>query len=402
MTSAQSIIRLLLCLLTWLPVASHAQQAKDDARPLTVGFVELEDDPRYVKDNAYTGIEFRTLGRPYPGAVVGIADAQATGRFVGIDFGLEKFTGASSEELAKTVRKWSTEQNVHFVLADLPPDALLELANATADLPVLYFNVSAPEDSLRGAQCQANIAHTYPSYRMLTDALVQYLVAQKWTDLLVLAGEREADSQLVRSLKNSATKFGASVVAERPFVLSKNPRNRNENNITLLTSGESYDAVFVADTSGELGRYVPYQTRLPRPVVGTAGLEPHAWHWSWHRHGAPQLQHRFEELAMPRRMNSASWAAWVAVKGISQAAMRADGDDFQSMRTYLLGSELNLDGAKGNPSSFRSWNQQLRQPLLLASPNAVIARAPLPEFLHEVNDLDTLGVDRPESECQLQ
>lgn len=367
---------------------------------IAVGYVEIDNDPRYQHDNAYTGIEFRTLGRPYAGAELGIADARILGKVIGVEFQLVKKTGSSVDELVATLEQWK-DDGVSFVLADLPADTLSQLAGAVNAWPLLLLNISSADGSLRGEECRSNIAHVYPSRRMLTDALVQHLVKRRWKDILILKGEKPADTQLAQALTGSAKKFGATIVEQRAFKLSRNPRDRTRNNIALLTGDADYDVVFVADESGEFDRYVPYQTQLPRPVVGTAGLTPRAWHWSWYRHGAPQLQHRFEALAPPRRMNSETWAAWAAIKAISQAALRAERKTFQAMRQFMLGDEFNLDGAKGYPSSFRSWNQQLRQPILLATPNAVIARAPLDEFLHEKNRLDTLGEDRLESQCAL-
>ncbi|MCK5624155.1 MAG: amino acid ABC transporter substrate-binding protein, partial [Alphaproteobacteria bacterium] len=59
-----------------------------------------------------------------------------------------------------------------------------------------------------------------------------------------------------------------------------------------------------------------------------------------------------------------------------------------------------FDAYKGNPASFRPWNNQLRQPILLHTHNAVAARAPLDGFLHRRDVLDTLGIDEPESKCR--
>ena len=370
-------------------------------RTVSVGYVALEKDSRYRDGNAYAGIVLRTEGRPFPGAEVGLADARSIGRLLGIDFELVKAQGSSAEELAATVGDWVRERDVHFVLADLPAEALLALSDRLADLPVTIFNVSASDDELRGAACRGNVLHVYPSRAMLTDALVQHLVAKKWPRILVLEGDRPAEVAIVEALRRSAAKFGAEIVDVRPFSLTNDPRQRAESNVALVTAEADYDVVFVADSSNEFGRYVPYEVSLPRPVVGSAGLSPVAWHWSWHRHGAPQLQHRFEEIAAPRRMNGAAWAAWAAMKAITQAALRAGEPGYEAMRSFLLSERLNLDGAKGNPMSFRSWNNQLRQPILLATPNAVVARAPLREFLHQTNVLDTLGTDAPETECRL-
>ena len=70
------------------------------------------------------------------------------------------------------------------------------------------------------------------------------------------------------------------------------------------------------------------------------------------------------------------------------------------LRDYMLSSELELDGFKGNRLNFRPWSQQLRQPMLIASHNWVVDRAPLDGFLHRKNNLDTLGLDEREVQCK--
>jgi hypothetical protein len=59
-----------------------------------------------------------------------------------------------------------------------------------------------------------------------------------------------------------------------------------------------------------------------------------------------------------------------------------------------------LQGYKGSPLSFRSWDGQLRQPVLLAAPRSLVAVAPIEGFLHPKTELDTLGYDLPESLCK--
>jgi len=65
----------------------------------------------------------------------------------------------------------------------------------------------------------------------------------------------------------------------------------------------------------------------------------------------------------------------------------------------LLGPEFRLDGSKGPALSFRPWNGQLRQPIMLATEDWVTAVAPLAGFVHQINDLDTLGRDERTSDC---
>lgn len=157
--------------------------------------------------------------------------------------------------------------------------------------------------------------------------------------------------------------------------------------------------VYVADADGDYARYVAYETNDPRPVVGAAGLTALAWHWSWERQGAPQVNARFEAVA-GRRMADVDFAAWAAVRGLTQSVLRSRSTEYQPVLDYLLGERLNLDGSKGYPMSVRPWDHQLRQPILLATANAVMQLAPIEGFLHQFNDLDTLGVDEPQSVCR--
>lgn len=396
------LVGVALAAATACSVSASAAAAESGPAPeqlVRMGYVEMKDDLRYSDAGAYAGIVYRTFGRPWPGARVGVADARTLGRVTGIGFTLER-TQLSSSEAVADLEQWARTRELHFIIADLPAPVLLGLADAVRDLPALVFNVSAQDDVLRGTECRDNIAHIAPSQSMLSDALVQYLVAKDWRDILVLQGPSNADARTVAALRRSATKFGAKVADRRPFEISKDPRRREYNNVALMSAASEADVAFVADSSGEFARYVPYSTAEPMPVVGAAGLVPTAWHWTWFRHGAAQLQHRFERLVSPRRMNGGAWAAWVAVKAVTQAALRVGTTDPARMRSFLLGSEINLDGAKGYPMSFRSWDRQLRQPILLATADATIARAPLPEFLHRTNALDTLGVDSSESLCR--
>jgi ABC transporter substrate binding protein (PQQ-dependent alcohol dehydrogenase system) len=382
------------------PPSIAAPSGSPGSSAMKLGYVELADDPRYANRGAHSGIVFTDLGRPYQGSQLALEDAQAIGRVINVEFSMERSTGSSVDELVQQVSDWITKDGIHFVLTDLSAAALTDLARRLADRSVMLFNISAPEDALRGADCARNVLHTYPSEAMLSDALLQYLVAKGWLQILVLEGPAPEDAAMVAALQRSAKKFGADIVATRPFLLTNDPRNREQTNIVLMTGDVRYDVVYVADSSGEFGRYVPYETKLPRPVVGSAGLVPTAWSWSWDRDAAVQLQHRYDKIAPPRRMNGADWAAWEAVKAVTQAVMRTRSTAFDAVGAFLLSDKLALDTVKGNPGSFRPWDHQLRAPVLLSTADAVIERAPLPQYLHETNVLDTLGIDAPETACR--
>jgi ABC transporter substrate binding protein (PQQ-dependent alcohol dehydrogenase system) len=52
--------------------------------------------------------------------------------------------------------------------------------------------------------------------------------------------------------------------------------------------------------------------------------------------------------------------------------------------------------------TLRDWNLQLRQPILLSDGRTIVSVSPQEGFLHQVSELDTLGIDRPESQCRLK
>lgn len=380
------------------PVAPALAQENDAPTDLSIGYLDLANDPRFDPVLAYYQVPPSPWGRSVAGARLGIDDAQAIGEVIGVDFALREHSANSVETMTGVLEDWVAE-GTHFVVVDLTADQLLSLSDAVSGLPVTLFNVSAQEDSLRADLCRDNLVHTIPSFRMQTDALTQYLVLKQWTDILVLQGPLEADQAIVDALEESVRFFGANIVEVRPFVLSADPRDREQNNVALATGGIDYDVVFVADSDGEFARQVPYTTNPPRPVVGAAGLVPQAWHWTWEQQGAAQVNDRFEDLNEGRHMHSFDWAAWAAVRAVTQSVLRTDSTDYDTVRQYLLSDRLTLDGSKGRPMSIRPWDHQMRQEILLSAGNVVVDAAPIRGFLHDTNDLDTLGADAPRSAC---
>ncbi|HYM29856.1 MAG TPA: ABC transporter substrate-binding protein [Candidatus Cybelea sp.] len=365
---------------------------------LRIGYLGLTDDPRYDDKWAYAGLLLSPGGRPDAGAELGIDEINLNGQPFGLEFALEKAEAADAAAMVAAANSLKELKGVQVFLIDAPDAVTADVAKMLRDKPYVLLNVSAESDELRAGACQGNLLHTIPSRAMRMDALAEFLLAKKWRQVLVLQGPLREDAALTEAFQHSAAKFGAKIVEMRKFVLGNDPRARDSDNLALLTGGADYDVVFVADTDGEFGRYVPYATQLPRPVVGTAGLAPVAWSWAFERDGAPQLLRRFQRKT-GRQMQSADWAAWIAVRALGEAAMRTASADFGKIAAYLKSPQLSLDGYKGASLSFRPWDNQLRQPLMLADSNWVVATAPLPQFQHATNNLDTLGFDKPESKC---
>jgi ABC transporter substrate binding protein (PQQ-dependent alcohol dehydrogenase system) len=394
-----------LLVLGWSATAA-AQNAPAAAQPVApqqhvqIAFVQVDGDPRYEPIRASDRIVLETREHPFAGAEVGVDEAAALVRLLSTDFKLDRISVKSPADVAMAVQL-AAASGTHFFLIDAPADAYPPLAAAVHGRDVLLFNVSEPDDTLRRNLCAAEFVHVYPSRAQLMDGLVQYVVSRKWTNLLEFQGPSPDDAAMTMAFEHSAQKFGARIVAQQKFKPGTDPRDREQNDPALMSAiSRDFDVVFVADSDFDFARTVPYHLVRPRPVVGSIDLEPVAWHWTWDHNGAPQVNSRFEKRSGGRRMAGADWAAWVAVKMIVQSVLHTRSTDFATDRGFILG-DGSFDGDKGLAVSVRPWDHQVRQAVLLAAPYEVVAAAPIEGFLHQTNELDTLGDDQPESACHL-
>ena len=202
------------------------------AERLVIGYVDRMNDPRHEDRVGFGGVLLEQRGRPIDGAKLAIDDLEAVGRSLGIEFELAEARAENAEAVAGEVQKLRNERGARLILVDAPAEALTAAARATPD--GLLFNVSSDSDALRGTSCNARTMHVIPSLAMRTDALAQFVVARKWRDILVLEGPDARDTETVRALERSAKRFGARIVAKRPFVLGSDPREREQNNLSLI------------------------------------------------------------------------------------------------------------------------------------------------------------------------
>lgn len=302
-----------------------------------------------------------------------------------------------SAEAAKAELVKLEKAGAAAAVLDLPGPWVAAAAPAVK-MPLL--NAGSADDALRGASCQPNLWHTALAERMRADAVAQALVARKWMRVLVLAGLSDDDAARLAVVSASLKRFGLKTVATKPYKLSADPRERDLGNPLLLTGGLDYDAVWIVDTDGEFARALPYRTALPRPVVGDAGLLALGWVPTFERFGAPQLSRRFTRHAK-RPMTGPDWAGWAAAKALIQAALESPNAPSAAQVQKALGRDsFVLDGFKGSRTSFRGWDHQLRQSVLLSDGLGVIGLAPVDGMLHPKNVLDTLGADAPEALCK--
>lgn len=351
------------------------------------------DDPRLERSR----VERAYLGHPTGAVTDGLAAAIKESRLelesAGASLMLESVPVAGAAEARAAAQK-AEKAGVVALFTDLPADATLAVADAVK-LPVL--NLSAASDRLRQQDCRPRLYHVTPSERMRADALAQTLVSRKWMQVLLLTGPTPADAERAAVVQAALKRYGLKVTASKPFKLSGDPRERDLANPLLLTQG-GHDVVWVVDADGEFARTLPYRTATPRPVVGDAGLVAVAWHAQFERYGAPQVSRRFAREAK-RPISAPDWTAWLAGKALAAAVVAAPKGPAAAVHKALAEGEV--DGSQGVPMSFRPWDGQLRQPLLLTDGQGVIGSAPVEGILHPRNNLDTVGADAPEKLCKV-
>jgi len=333
-----------------------------------------------------------------PGALLAIEDNNTTGKFLKHQYELDVQRMTVDDDVVAAASNMLSGGPKLLVL-NVTAESMKKIAALPEAADDLLFNAGSSARVLRGEGCQANVLHTLPSRAMYADALMQFFNKRKWTDLFLLAGNRPGDVAYADALRSSARKFGLKIRHDKQWLVDADIRRNASSEVPVLTQERKYDVLLVTDEDQDFSNYLLYHTWLPRPVAGSAGLRAVAWDRVVEQWGAAQLQSRWSEIS-DREMRGVDYAAWAAVRSIGEAVTRTQSTDVATLRTYLLGPDFSLAGFKGAKLSYRSWNGQLRQPIPLVHANAVVAQAPIEGFLHRVTELDTLGLDEPESTCQ--
>lgn len=391
------MIRCLIGAIGLMAMATHAMAAE----PIEIGIGYL----------GHAGIKPKLSLAEQPaendgvaGARLAIEDNNTTGKFLNQHFTLEEVRLKPGDDAAKAASALA-ERN-EFIIADLPADELLKAADALQDRNTVLLNAGAIDDRLREQDCRANVIHVAPTRTMLADALGQYLVWKQWKRWLLVSGSHDVDRLYADALRRAATRFGAKIVQERTFEDTGGAR-RTDSGVTLIQrqmpvftqQAPAYDVLIAADESEVFASYLPYRTWDARPVAGSAGLVPTSWDAAQDQWGAIQMQNRFMRLNS-RHMTALDMQAWTSARMIGEAAARTSSGDPKKVFDFLKSPDFSIAAFKGTPVTLRDWNLQLRQPILLVDGRIVVSVSPQEGFLHQVSELDTLGVDRPESKCK--
>jgi ABC transporter substrate binding protein (PQQ-dependent alcohol dehydrogenase system) len=336
------------------------------------------------------------------GARMAIKDNNNTGRFTKQTYVLDE-VALDGEKSAVDAARDLAGRGIRFLIVALPAADLLAVADAVKGQGVTVFNIAAPDDRLRGADCRRNVFHVLPSRAMQTDALAQFFTLMRWRKMFLIVGPQDNDRLYAEAFKNAVRKFNLKISAEKPWTFGPLAKARGDtptrSEAMVFTRGLDYDIAVVADEAGDWGDYVPFRTVDPRPVAGTQGLIATTWHPMLETWGAAQAQNRFRRQS-GRLMRPLDYQAWAAVRSVGEAATQKKTADPAVLAPFLADPAFSLPAYKGVSLTYRPWDHQLRQPIIVVQPKAMVSVAPEQGFTHQRTPLDTLGVDQPETTCK--
>lgn len=338
------------------------------------------------------------------GARIAMKDNATTGRLTGQTYALDETILDKSQSVVDAA-KALVDKGAGLIVADLPADDLLAVSDALKGRDATILNIGAEDDRLRNSDCRANIDHFAPSRQMLTDALAQFLAAQRWRNVFMVVGLDPADTLYAEAMRRSIKKFGLKLTGDKPWTFGPLARQRADGPIRadafVFTRGVDADMIVVADEASNFGDYIQYHTAEPKLVGGTQGLTPATWSRVLDAWGSAQLQNRFVRTNK-RPMRPLDYQAWTAIRALGEAATRTHSASAKEIGAYMLRGDFEIAAFKGVPVSLRPWDRQLRQPILLVQPKMLVSLSPQPGFLHPNTPLDSLGTDEPESGCKIR
>ncbi|MDD2886890.1 MAG: hypothetical protein PHY66_03735 [Aliarcobacter sp.] len=332
------------------------------------------------------------------GAQLAVIDSNKSSKFLNQNYNLITKISYDENELITAFEEFIKNKN-SYVILNVEDELLKKLIANPLSKDVLLINAGSQSTDLRKDYCNKNLIHTIASNAMLYDGLVQFLVKRNFKDIFLISGKNPKDIQISDDIKRAVKKFGANIVKEKVWENNTDIRRRATDEFPVFTQAKDYDVLVIADYFGDFGESIYFNSWLPRPVAGTQGLTPVTWNKVIESNGAAQMQSRFEGFAS-RWMESKDFSNWVAVRTIISSIMKTKTADFKTNLDFIYSDDFDVAAYMGRKLSFRDYNGQLRMPISLIQPRALISTSPQEGFLHPITDLDTLGIAPFEMKCK--
>jgi ABC transporter substrate binding protein (PQQ-dependent alcohol dehydrogenase system) len=375
--------------------------------PVKIGYIRESADQ--ARPSSRMDLEPANAG--VAGAELAIGENNAGGKFMGDVYSLDVKTVTPKKAVDALEGLYESGHN--YIIVDASADTLLKLADWAKGKDILLFNIRATDVSLRQQDCRANVMHVVPDRYMLADALAQYLVIKKWTNWIVVHGSTPGDLAYADAIKRAAGRFGATIVDNREYKdlsggrrddIGMIPPGKQASADSTFAADPDYQVIIVADEDQLFGPFMPYRGGgKPRPVAGTTGLVATTWSPGHEKWGATQMNNHFQK-DYKRLILPIDYQAYVAARTIGEAVTRNHGAPFAQVDAFVHSDRIQLAPFKGVKQQFRPWDGQFRQPVLIATDKVPVSISPQKGFPHASHpdiEMDTLGIDEPESTCKM-
>ncbi len=337
------------------------------------------------------------------------------------------------EAAMRAAERLASVEEIFAVIGGIGLEQAVALSKVAEERELLFFNIGAPDDTLRGGACSRYTFHVEASAAMYLDSLMAWLDAAGFRHCyFVQADTAEHEAHYQRALQ--ALKMRCSRVAEisrvvvsptQPVFLSvfEDIRSADADVVVLLLDAAP-QLVFLGQygTTGLEASVTGFPSaatqtrdfyaalRDTAPEAGS-GYRITLWEPTLSAYRAGELNSRFLGR-WGRPMDPVAWAAFESVKVLNEAAAFAETLDAAKIIDYLENPQTILAIHKGPGVSFRPWDHQLRQPLYLVKVNeeaqslldlaAVVEELPL--FYNSATDpverIDRLGGLKDRSRCR--
>jgi ABC-type branched-subunit amino acid transport system substrate-binding protein/ABC-type amino acid transport substrate-binding protein len=355
-----------------------------------------------------------------------------------VQFEVLTASAPNDEAAVRAVERLATVEDVIAFVGGFGRAQAEELSRIAAERDLVFFNVGASDDALRGEQCRVTTFHVEASASMYADAAIAWYTGQGLDDWYLIHEATESGEELAEHVRarlagqpSPAKLVGASAVEPGQLVYVSEIQAIREAapDVVLLQLGAEELHIFYGQLQGQrveaVVTAVPevraqtreflYRFSRAAPDFATAP-RPALWETSVAEGEAGEINEGYTSRAGDP-MEPSAWAAYTAVLFTFEAAAANAAGDAVSLVEFLSDPETSLDLGKGEGVSFRAWDHQLRQPLYMVqvdpdaawgrrlSPRLALARAVgvVPE-MDTAEDprqvLDQLGTGPERSECR--
>jgi ABC-type branched-subunit amino acid transport system substrate-binding protein len=361
----------------------------------------------------------------------------------GFDLSILLANSPSADSAVREAQRLVELENVCALIGGVG-DGQAEVLSAYAEqVRIPFFNIGATDDALRGASCRRYTFHMEASGAMYLDAMAQLSLSLNYRRWFVVHEDTEGGNALMQRSKLALGRVGhgaeiagtAAVPSEKAvynteiglaieanadvFILMLNPADQIAFLAQLESQNPRLPSLAFPATVTQTRDFIASVRRLA-PVtnpVHRIGL----WETTLTSNGADQFNDKYRSQ-WGEPTDPTAWAAYHAIKILIDSASAIKKTDAEALVSHLESSDATFDLLKGEGTSFRPWDHQLRQPLYAIrvnedikwSRNSLDSRIGIASFDTELPEpasegdasaskrLDRLGDNASQSACRFQ